>query len=58
LIGLKDLHKKYIIHRDLKLSNIFVTKNGTIKIGDLGVVKQNARGVAMSYVGTFGYQAP
>jgi len=42
----------------LKLSNIFVTKNGKIKIGDLGVITQSSRGVAISYVGTFGYQAP
>jgi serine/threonine protein kinase len=46
------------MHRDLKLSNIFVTEKGTIKIGDLGVIKQSSRGVAESYVGTFGYQAP
>jgi serine/threonine protein kinase len=46
------------MHRDLKLSNIFVNENGKIKIGDLGVVTQSSRGIAMSFVGTFGYQAP
>ena len=37
--GLKYLHNKRIIHRDLKSANIFLMKNGIIKIGDLNVSK-------------------
>lgn len=36
LSGLSYLHSKQIIHRDLKPSNILLTKNGLLKIGDLG----------------------
>jgi serine/threonine protein kinase len=31
--ALKTLHDKNIIHRDLKLPNIFVTKDGNFKLG-------------------------
>jgi NIMA (never in mitosis gene a)-related kinase len=39
LDGLEYIHSKKIIHRDMKSLNIFLMKNGNVKIGDLGIAK-------------------
>ena len=40
LKGLKALHKRGILHRDLKSANIFLSEDGSvIKLGDLNVSK-------------------
>jgi NIMA (never in mitosis gene a)-related kinase len=39
LLGIRTLHKKSILHRDLKAANIFLTKNKSLKIGDFGISK-------------------
>ena len=36
LLGLEYLHSQQIIHRDIKLLNIFMSKNKIVKIGDMG----------------------
>lgn len=38
-LALKHIHDKNILHRDLKTQNIFLNKNGQIKLGDFGVSK-------------------
>lgn len=37
--GLKALHDKNILHRDLKCANVFLNKAGKVKLGDLNVSK-------------------
>ena len=35
--GLHHLHERRVLHRDIKLENIFVDGRGAVKIGDLGL---------------------
>ena len=59
LLGLEYLHSKQIIHRDIKLLNLFMTKDKKIKIGDMGMSKHVEEGeMIMSRVGTPLYIAP
>ena len=58
LKGIEFLHNHQIIHRDLKCANIFVTKNGILKIGDMNVSKLAERNYARTKVGTPYYIAP
>ena len=39
LEALNYLKSKGVVHRDIKSSNIFLDKNGDVKLGDFGLVK-------------------
>lgn len=56
--GLKALHEKKILHRDLKSANIFLYKNGQTKIGDMNVSKINKQGLLYTQTGTPYYASP
>ena len=58
-IGLQYLHTRKILHRDIKTINLFLTREGKIKIGDLGVAK-TMKGInfAHTLVGTPYYLSP
>ncbi|XP_059000235.1 serine/threonine-protein kinase Nek3 isoform X3 [Mustela lutreola] len=35
-LGVNHIHKKRVLHRDIKSKNIFLTQNGKVKLGDFG----------------------
>jgi serine/threonine protein kinase len=58
--AMKHMHDKRIMHRDLKPANIFLTLDGTIKVGDLGLSRELSEHTiqAHSKVGTPLYMSP
>ena len=59
LLGLEYLHSNQIIHRDIKLLNIFMSKNKIVKIGDMGMSKiLDKKEMKLSRVGTPLFVAP
>ena len=58
VLGLKALHDKNIFHRDLKSANVFLTKSGVVKMGDLNVSKVAKKGLLYTQTGTPYYASP
>ena len=57
--GLKYIHKKKIVHRDIKLDNILIDLSNTVKICDFGVSRKLSNGDIMyEHCGTPAYIAP
>ena len=59
-LALKYLHDRKVLHRDLKAQNVFLMKDGSVKLGDFGIAKvlQNTMQLAMSQIGTPYYLSP
>ncbi|KAM9652566.1 serine/threonine-protein kinase Nek5 isoform 5-T5 [Morphnus guianensis] len=60
-LGLKHIHDKKILHRDLKAQNIFLSNNGKVaKLGDFGIARQlnSTTEFAHTCVGTPYYLSP
>lgn len=55
---LRTLHEMRIIHRDIKLENIFIDDAGRVKLGDFGLTMSMKQESAISPVGTVEYMAP
>ncbi|XP_024900543.1 serine/threonine-protein kinase Nek5 isoform X7 [Pteropus alecto] len=60
-LGLKHIHDRKILHRDIKAQNIFLSKNGMVaKLGDFGIARvlNNSMELAQTCVGTPYYLSP
>lgn len=51
-------NQQHIIHRDIKPQNIFISKNGSYKLGDFGVAKVTDTTMSGTKTGTYMYMAP
>mmetsp|Transcript_32843 Transcript_32843/g.32184 ORF Transcript_32843/g.32184 Transcript_32843/m.32184 type:complete len:114 (-) Transcript_32843:1483-1824(-) len=60
ILGVMVMHSKNILHRDLKCQNLFLTREGILKIGDFGISKQldTMSNLAETNVGTPYFMAP
>ena len=59
--GLAHVHSQGVIHRDIKPGNIWLTKEGTAKLGDFGLAVALDRSrltMAGTMVGTAAYMPP
>lgn len=58
--AIQHMHDRRIMHRDLKPANIFLTLDGTVKVGDLGLSRELSEHTvqAHSKVGTPLYMSP
>ena len=57
--GLAAAHAAGILHRDLKPENVFLSDNGTVKLGDFGLAREiSSHTQTGSLVGTAAYLSP
>ncbi|KAK6486821.1 serine/threonine-protein kinase Nek5-like [Huso huso] len=60
-MGLKHIHDRKVLHRDIKAQNIFIANNGMkVKLGDFGIARMlnNTTELARTCVGTPYYLSP
>ena len=59
-LAIKHIHDRKILHRDIKSQNIFLMKDGKVKLGDFGIAKCLDQTIdkAKTYVGTPYYLSP
>ncbi|KAI9503731.1 kinase-like domain-containing protein [Coemansia spiralis] len=60
LCGIEYCHNNYVVHRDLKLPNMLLTRSGVLKIADFGLARlfHEPRRPMTPQVATLWYRAP
>merc|ERR1719191_1147750 len=59
-LGLKYMHDKHVLHRDLKTQNLFLTSADRLRVGDFGISKvlESTAAFAKTAIGTPYYLSP
>ncbi len=59
-LAIRHVHRQKIIHRDIKAQNIFLTREGRVRLGDFGIARNLQRTLQKikSVVGTPYYMSP
>jgi serine/threonine protein kinase len=58
LDGLEVIHNSNVVHRDIKLENIMLGNDYTLKYVDFGFATEKSNGYLTTYLGTPNYAAP
>ena len=56
--GLFRMHEANVNHRDIKSANIFLKKDGTVKLGDFSAARKATTGVLQMQIGSPLYASP
>ena len=59
-LAVQHVHERNIIHRDIKSQNVFLTRDGNVKLGDFGIARPLLKTLdkIKSVVGTPYYMSP
>ncbi|CAG9466714.1 unnamed protein product [Pedinophyceae sp. YPF-701] len=59
-LALHYIHERKVVHRDLKSQNIFLTRDGSAKLGDFGIARvlSSPQELARTVIGTPYYMSP
>eukprot|EP00232_Nephroselmis_pyriformis_P009872 CAMPEP_0182894214 /NCGR_PEP_ID=MMETSP0034_2-20130328/24945_1 /TAXON_ID=156128 /ORGANISM="Nephroselmis pyriformis, Strain CCMP717" /LENGTH=297 /DNA_ID=CAMNT_0025027993 /DNA_START=269 /DNA_END=1159 /DNA_ORIENTATION=- len=59
-LAIQYIHERKVLHRDLKTQNVFLTKEGNIKLGDFGIARvlNSPEQMAKTVIGTPYYMSP
>ena len=58
VLAVDYIHQRGCLHRDLKPSNVFFGQDGAVRLGDSGLVNEDAYLTLTSFVGTLAYISP
>ena len=58
LDSIESIHNAGVVHRDIKLENIMLSKDFEFKVIDFGFATHNTTGTLTEYLGTLNYVAP